>query len=172
MRLAACAAALLVALALVAYPLTLTDGVWAWWLALTILVTVVAAILLRSHFLVAASAASIVSLYALTLAATEEVEPFMAVIGLGILWLLELLDLAVATQVPGERDLLKRRAAWTIIVSLAGGTVALMAQAAGELVDAAHPLLFVAAVACAVAALALISSLAFRAAAGEGSDAV
>ena len=171
MRLAARAAALLVGLALLAYPLTLITAVWAWWLGLAIAVTLLGAMILRSQVLVAACGASIVSLYALTLAATEEIEPLVAFVGVGILWLMELLDLALTSEARVERALLRRRAAWTGLVSLAGGTVALTAQAAGELVDAAHPLLFVVAVACAVAALGLIASLAFRAAADEGSEA-
>ena len=164
MRAWTAAAALLCAAALVAYPLTLFPGeAWARWLAALVLGLSVGAIASRSNLLVAAAGATSVSFFVFSLAGSARPEPPAAAAGGGILVLLELLELAVSPPGPVDRSLLRRRMLWIAGVSLAGGAVALVAQALGELLEAPHPLLFVVAAGCAAVALALIASLGWRA---------
>jgi hypothetical protein len=160
-------AAALCGLALLAFPLTLfPDAIWTRWLSGLALVAIAGAIALRSQILVGAAGALVVSLYVLSLGASRA-QPLVAVAGVGILLLLELLELATATDGVMERPLVRRRAWWIMLTTFVAAVVALIAQAAGQLLNASHPLLFIVAVACAGLALALISSLAFHVAEGS-----
>ena len=162
------ASATVCTVALVAYPLSLFPGApWARLVSLLVVLAVGSALGFRSQAMVGAAGALTVSLYVLSFAGAARAEPLVALAGIGILLLLELLELAVSTEGPVEPGLARRRASWILFVTFSGAVVALTAQAAGQLIDAPNPLLFVVAVACAGIALGLVSSLAFRAAGRE-----
>ena len=161
-------AALLCAAALVAYPLTaFPDSGWPRWMGALALASTGAAIAFRSSLLVAAAGALSISIYLFTLGGSARPEALAAVAGVGILLLVELLDLASSAPGPVERSLLRRRALWIAAASVAGGAVALVAYSIGEVLEAPHPLLFVLAAGCAALALALIATLGSRAVADE-----
>ncbi len=141
------------------------------WLAVAALVSLGGASITRSHALVGTTGALVVIEYALALT-TATLDAFAAVAGVGLLLLLELLDSVVSpSDVIVERSVLRRRALWAGAVALAGGALALVAQALGGVVDARHPLLFAVAAACVIGVLALVASLTLGAVTERRSDA-
>lgn len=128
------------------------------------LVSLAVGLWLRSHVLVACAAALFVAAYALALLIGDQVfDAYAAAVGVALLLMLELADLALARRVGTvEHAVVRRRAVTAAAMAALGCVVALVAQVVGAVAGSAGPWLLIVSAACGLGAISLTASLALR----------